>query len=293
MVYQPELVVEAKALVGESPCWDSENGVLYWVDVLGKRLHVYRPEYNSNSSISLGQLIGCVVPRTKNSVALALQHGFASLDLETEDLTILIDPEAHIPTNRFNDGKCDPVGRFVAGTMGIEDNVQGAGSLYSLDENLQVKKLLSNLTISNGLCWSLDSTTMYHIDSPTRQVTAFHYDLETGLIQNGRMIITIPEDKGLPDGMTIDQEGKVWIALWGGGAVTRWDPITGVLLESIALPAPNVTSCTFGGPELRDLYVTTARHGMKKNDLENYPLAGGLFRLKTLVIGTQAVRFVR
>jgi sugar lactone lactonase YvrE len=200
-----------------------------------------------------------------------------------------VTPESHPPSNRFNDGKCDPTGRFLAGTMAI-DETPGSGSLYSLDQNLRVKQLLGGLSISNGMGWSPDYSTMYFIDSPTKQVVAFDYELNTGNISNRRVVVTIPE--GYPDGMTTDQEGMIWVALWAGFKVTRWNPRTGKLLQSISVPAPNVTSCTFGGSNMNELYITTARKDMDTAALDKYPKAGGVFRLKTDVIGMKNFEFL-
>jgi sugar lactone lactonase YvrE len=176
--------------------------------------------------------------------------------------------------------------------MAIEET-EGAGSLYSLEKHLQVRKLLDNLSISNGMGWSPDYSTMYLIDSPTKKVFAFDYDLTTGNISNRRVAVTIPEElAGFPDGMTVDTEGTIWVALWAGFKVTRWNPHTGKLLQSISVPAPNVTSCTFGGSNLNELYITTARKDMNQAALNQYPYAGSVFRFKTDAIGMKSFEFV-
>ena len=178
----------------------------------------------------------------------------------------------------------NPAGRLVVGTMAIQAT-PGAGALYSIDKNLQVKKLLDNLCISNGMGWSLDYSIFYFIDSPTRKVMAFDYNLETGDIRNKRVIITVPKVMGVPDGMTVDEKGMLWIALWGGSCVSRWNPLTGKLLQIFPIPALNASSCTFGGLEMDELYITTARQGMNKAQLNKFPLSGSIFRFKTDIKG--------
>lgn len=291
MVDNLELIIEAQAFHGEGPCWHHEKQLLYWVNISAKELHVYQPQTQVKRTIKLEELIGCVVPRKAGGVVLALRNGFATLDLETEKLTYIATPENHPRSNRFNDGKCDPAGRFLAGTMAIDES-SGAGSLYCLNENLEVKQLLSGLSISNGMGWSPDYSTMYFIDSPTRQVVAFDYELKTGNISNSRVVVTIPDGEGYPDGMTIDREGMIWVALWAGFKVNRWNPNTGELLQSISVPAPNVTSCTFGGANMNELYITTARKDMDKAALDKYPQAGSVFRLKTNVVGMKSFEFI-
>ena len=288
MVTQLEVLIESQAYLGECPCWHQEKQLLYWVDIEKKQLHVYQPETKTDRTIQLEKLVCCVVPRKSGGVVLGLENGFAALDIETEKLTYLADPESDLPSNRFNDGKCDPAGRFLAGTMD-RNGKKGAGSLYSLDRNLTVKRLWDNLTVSNGMGWSPDYSTMYLIDSDEQKVFAFDYDLTTGNISNRRVAVKIPE--GFPDGMTTDAEGTIWVALWAGFKVTRWNPKTGELLQTISVPAPNVTSCTFGGENMNELYITTARKDMEPAQLDKYPKAGSVFRFKTDAIGLKNFEF--
>ena len=157
---------------------------------------------------------------------------------------------------------------------------KGAGALYCLDTDASVDPAASReLSISNGLAWSLDEDVMYFIDTPTRQVVAYDYDADSGEIENERVVIEVPASEGLPDGMTIDAEGKLWIAMWDGWQVCRFDPVNGRMLESISVPVARVTSCAFGGPGLETMYITTARKGLRDNELAKQPLAGGLLPL--------------
>ncbi|CAM3987876.1 SMP-30/gluconolactonase/LRE family protein [Bacillus paramycoides] len=285
-----ELVVDANACLGEGPCWNEKKQILYWVDIIEKKLYLYNPANNTNRMITLDQQIGCVVPYLDNVVLLAMERGFYSLNLNTEKLTHIYDPEPNLLKNRFNDGKCDPAGRFWAGTTDLY-GISGAGSLYCLNNNYSVEKKVSHVNTSNGLAWSPDYTYLYFIDTPTKKVVRYHYDIHTGVISNPTDVITFPENDGLPDGMTIDEEGCLWIAHWGGSKITRWNPLTGEQILSIPIPALYVTSCTFGGSNLTDLYITTARTRMTDEELKQYPHAGGIFRIQTNVKGCPTYSF--
>ena len=290
MSQSAELVIDARAVLAEGPVWHAQRQLLYWVSILAGEVHVYDPATNEDRAIDVGQLVGTVVPRKSGGVIVALHHGIASLDLVTGDLKVLADPEADQPGNRFNDGKCDPAGRFWAGTMSLS-YVEGAGSLYVMDADLSVRPMLRDVTISNGIVWSPDRSTMYYIDTPTCEVSAFDYAVETGAISNRRTAVRIPKDLGGPDGMTIDAEGKLWVAVWGSGAVSRWDPESGEMLGAVSLPVTAVSACAFGGPNLDELYVTTAREGMDEQALAEQPHAGGVFRVKPGVCGVEAFEF--
>lgn len=285
-----ELVIDAKATLGEGPCWDSNNQLLYWVDILEKKVCIHNPATGDNREILVDQWVGTIVPSENGGFIIAMENGFYSLNIETEETELLYDLESHLPDNRFNDGKCDPYGRFWAGSMS-KNGKNEQGALYCLDTNLNVTKKLNKIGISNGLAWSLDNKYMYYIDSDTQKVARYDYDVLTGHIENRIEVIHFEEGEGIPDGMTIDEEGKLWIAHWGGSKISRWDPETGKQLTHISIPALNVTSCTFGGSDLSELYITTARTGMNDKDLLAYPNAGGVFKIKTEVKGTPSNRF--
>lgn len=291
MALQAELVLDAKAELGEGALWDEQTQRLYWVDILGRALHVYDPVSGENKTYDVGQLVGTVVLSDKGRVLLAVQNGFARFDLDTGKLDILVDPEADKPDNRFNDGKCDPGGSFWAGTMHITASVPHAGGLYRLDSDLSVHTMLKDVSISNGIVWTADHKTMYFNDSSPRTVTAFDYDRATGTISNGRVVIQVPRELGVPDGMAIDSEGMLWIAHFYGGAVRRWNPSTAQVIDTIKLPTSNITSCAFAGDNLDELYITTARDSLSEEQQEQEPYAGGLFRAKVGVRGTLTYRF--
>ncbi|MCJ8006063.1 SMP-30/gluconolactonase/LRE family protein [Lederbergia wuyishanensis] len=290
MSYEVELILDVKAELGEGPSWEADSNVLYWVDILGKCIYTYEPATGKTGKIQLEEHVGAVVPKKGGGLAVVLQSGFYEIDLPSEKLTAIADPEEHLPNNRFNDGKCDPKGRFWAGTMPY-DGEKGRGNFYVLEPNGQVKKVLDNITCSNGIAWNPDFTSMYYIDTPTMQVAAFDYDLETGEISNRRVAVQIPGGMGAPDGMTSDVEGNLWVAHWGGYRVTIWNPNTGEMLDSIPVPAPQVTSCVFGGENMDELYITTARTGLSREILEKYPHAGSLFRVKTNTKGSSTYKF--
>jgi len=279
-----ELVVDAKATVGEGPVWDHRQGVLFWVDIMQGHLHIYDPHADSNTTHEIGQYVGAAVPRKEGGLVMALNHGFAFYNDATQSLEMLKDPEADLPGNRFNDGKCDPAGRFWAGTMEIEEK-NPTGSLYCLNPDLSIEKKLSNLNISNGMAWSGDRTKMYFIDTLTFKVQCFAYELTTGEIAYERDVVKIDNEKlGFPDGMTIDAEGNLWVAMYDGGKVCCFDPTTGELLEQIEVPAKKSSSCAFGGENLDTLYITSIARDTDETDSQ----AGGLFAVQPGVKGVQA-----
>jgi sugar lactone lactonase YvrE len=190
---------------------------------------------------------------------------------------------------RFNDGKCDPAGRFWAGTMAY-DLAPGAGTLYRLDRGGVVRPVIPGLTISNGLAWDEARGVMYHIDTIPRTVWAYDYDLDSGAIARRRVAWQVPEALGYPDGMTLDAVGRLWIAFFGGGCVRCWDPLGRTIVHVVALPVSQVTACTFGGPDLQELYITTAWEHMTRAQRAAEPLAGGLFRARLDVPGLPAYR---
>ncbi|HDR51202.1 MAG TPA: SMP-30/gluconolactonase/LRE family protein [Mariniphaga anaerophila] len=285
-----ELVLDTKSDLGEGAIWNYKTGELIWVDITGKILNFYNPKLKNNKEMLTGQMIGTVVPAESGKVMVALENGFYQLDPETGAKKLIANPEEDIPGNRFNDGKCDPAGRFWAGTMSTTGKRQ-AGALYRLDADGSVHKMIDNVGTSNGIVWSLDKTKMYYIDTPTRKVMAWDYNNETGEISHPKTAVNVPEEMGYPDGMTIDADGNVWIALWSGSAVGCWNPETGELLRTIDVPAKNVTSVAFGDDDLGTLYITTARTGTSEEELEKFPHAGGVFKIRPGVKGVEAFFF--
>jgi len=280
---QPQLFLDARAELGEGPFWDTRTQTLHWLDILNKRVYA-----GPDLLAQLDEFIGCAAPRADDGLILALKCSIVDLkpgSIRPAVLAALSEPV----NNRFNDGKCDPAGRFLAGSMDLNESAP-TGALYSFDGKT-VTKLLSGITISNGLTWSPDHQTFYYTDTPTRQVTAFDYDLATGQVANPRPAVRVPDGLGWPDGMTSDTDGNLWIAMWGGAQVTKWDPRTGCLLDQIPMPVLQPSSCIFGGADLNELYVTSARKGLGQADLAKYPLSGGLFKIDTDVTGVPTFQF--
>lgn len=287
---QTILRVDANAELGEGPTWDPSTGELLWVDILGRRVHRFRvAESAPGPSFATDRDVGAVVPRRNGGLALALAGAYALLETGASEPATMIAVEPDRPENRMNDGKCDPAGRFWAGTMAYA-GTPGAGSLYRLDPNLSVTTMLQSVTCSNGLGWSPDGQTMYYIDTGTRGLDAFTFDPPTGEIADRRRIVDIPPESGLPDGMTVDVQGGLWVALWGGGAVHRYLP-DGTLDRILELPCRLVTSCAFGGYMLDELFITTASVGLTREELETQPGAGGLFSCFPGVTGLPATPF--
>jgi sugar lactone lactonase YvrE len=284
-----ELVLDARANLGEGPVWDDRSGVLVWLDIMAGAVHRYDPTTGANSTIDVGQPVGGIAPRTAGGYVLALRDGIAAMD-DDGALSVVSDIEKDVPGNRFNDAKCDSAGRFWAGTM-ASDLTPGAATLYRIDPDGSATPAVPAMTLSNGLGWSPDDTTMYHIDSLEYGLDAFDFDAASGSLSNRRRLITCdPDTDGIPDGMTVDAEGFLWIAYYAGGAVRRYSP-DGALDHVLELPVSQPTCVAFGGEDLGDLYITTANQQKSPRDLANEPTLGGLFRTRPGVTGLPANAF--
>ncbi|HRN58428.1 MAG TPA: SMP-30/gluconolactonase/LRE family protein, partial [Agriterribacter sp.] len=259
---------------------------LYWVNIEGRTLHIYDPLTKEDQSFLVNERVGTVVPVKSGGALVALQNGIHFINTQTGRLRFIVNPLTN-NNIRFNDGKCDPSGRFWVGSMHLAFT-EGAASLYRMDTDKTVHKMLEGVTVSNGIAWTKNKKTMYYVDSHLRSIDAFDYNDADGSIVNRRKVVALPEGDGSPDGITLDAEGKIWAALWGANAVGRFDPQTGGLLQKIEVPAPNVSSCAFGGKDLDTLYITTARGALSEAQLAAYPLSGGLFSVKPGVKGVAA-----
>ena len=284
---QAELLLDAKAILGEGSIWHPKENKLYWIDIEGKSLHIYDPVTKQDKSFPVGARIGTVVPVEGGGALVALQNGIYEIDTNTGKLDFINNPLQDTVNIRFNDGKCDPSGRFWVGTMALNIK-KNAAVLYRMDKDKTVHLILDSVTISNGLVWTADKKTMYYNDTPTGTIQGFDYNDKTGEISNRRVVVRIARGGGGPDGMTIDTDGNLWVALWGAGIVGKFNPRTGELLQKVIVPAPNVSSCAFGGKNLETLYITTARTGMNADKLKEFPLSGGLFSVKPGVKGVPA-----
>jgi sugar lactone lactonase YvrE len=284
-----EVVLEAHAKVGEGPVWDERTSTLSWVDIMGHAVHRFDPATGEDRAVDVGQPVGAAALREQGGLVLALRDGFAVLDADLGDLRWVARVEDDVPTNRMNDGKCDARGRFWAGTMAFEVK-PGVAALYRLDPDYRVSRVVADVTLSNGLDWSLDNRRMYYIDSVTQQVDGFDFDVERGILGERRTAIAIPKEVGLPDGMTVDAEGGLWVALHGAGVVHRYTP-SGQLDRVIHVPTRMVTCPAFGGADYGDLYISSMNYGMSEAALRDEPLAGALFRCRPGVRGRPSFRF--
>jgi sugar lactone lactonase YvrE len=261
-----EVAVRAEAELGEGPTWDAVAGRLLWIDILGSRLHTYDPATGRRAVRRTEQHIGAVKPRAGGGLVLNLRDGIGLLDPDGGFRWLHHEP---VPGRRANDAAVAPDGALWAGTMRY-DEAPGGGTLSRVTGDGSVDVVLGDVAVSNGTGWSPDGRLMYYIDSPTRRVDVF--DHADGRITGRRTLAEIEESAGFPDGLTVDAEGCVWVALWQGSAVRRYTP-DGELDRVIELPVPLVTACAFGGADLSDLYITTARVGLT----EPPALAGSLF----------------
>jgi sugar lactone lactonase YvrE len=288
-VVDAALELEVGAELGEGPVWDSRTRSLYFVDILRGRVHCYRPEARTLSTRVVDQPVGAVALTEAGDLLLAIRDGFARLDPASGHFAIVAGVGGEPPDLRMNDGNCDPAGRFWAGTMALDER-PGAGALYRLAPDGTVDRVLQHVTISNGIDWSDDRRTMYFIDSPTQRIDLFDFDLETGAIANRRPFVRIPPEAGVPDGLTIDGDGCIWVSLWRGGSVHRYAP-DGRLEMIVRLPVTHPTSCAFGGADMRDLYITTAAIALTDAERGRQPSAGDVFRCRPGPAGRPPNRF--
>jgi sugar lactone lactonase YvrE len=278
-VSELELVLDARAGLGEGPVWDAGDGTLLWVDIEAGVLHRLDPADGADRAEPVGGTLGAVALTTDGGVLLARGR-----DLVLGDRVVPVEPAR--PGNRLNDGKVDPQGRFVVGSMSLDESIRSAGALYRYGP-AGLERLLVDVSLANGLAWSPDGGTMYFIDTPTRELRAYPYGDVLGA---PRTVAAFAAADGWPDGMAIDAEGCLWVAFFGGSAVRRYSP-AGALLRTVALPPSQVTSCAFGGLGLSVLYVTTAARGVAP-DVVARTGAGGLFAVDAGVAGASVPRFM-
>ncbi|SCY38832.1 Sugar lactone lactonase YvrE [Nonlabens sp. Hel1_33_55] len=288
--YQAEVAYEYNAQLGEGALWDAATQRLYWIDIFGKELHVFDPATSTDKTYDTGSVVGTVVSVNDEKVLVALVEGIYSIDLNTGAVELFSDTTDTEVPGRFNDGKVDPNGNFWVGSMPWDQEAR-TGKLYKIDAEGNATVMLTGIGISNGIVWTKDKSTMYYIDTKLNNVRAFDYDMNTSTISNERVIITVPEELGNPDGMAIDANDQLWIGLWNGNAVAHYDPKSGKLISKIEVPAHNVTSCAFGGENLDQLFITTASLDMTDEEMEKYPLAGSIFTIKPGVRGVEAKTF--
>lgn len=280
--WRAQVVCPANTMLGEGPVWDHRRQQLYFTDIPARRVHSFDPVSQTFRQWKTGSKTSLVIPASNGQFLLGMQGSLAMSALNGTTPTTLIPVEPESPQHRCNDGKCDALGRLWFGTMHT-DALPGKGALYCYDGTL--RKVLDGISISNGLCWSADNKIMYHIDSAERNIRAYEFDLLSGTPGKHRIVINT---KDLPDGMCIDNEGMLWVAMWGGNAVHRYHPYTGELTGKVWVDAPHVTSCTFGGRNMNQLFITTAKEELTPRQLQVYPDSGSLFAARLPFTGAPA-----
>ncbi|MDX2216283.1 MAG: SMP-30/gluconolactonase/LRE family protein [Oculatellaceae cyanobacterium bins.114] len=284
---KPQVILEARARLGESPLWDATNQTLYWVDIHNHRVHRFDPTTKADCFFDVGDVVGPIALAGAHRLIMAQRDRLAFLDTKTGELTPLFSLEIDQPENRFNDGKCDAQGRFWFGSM-HPDKPQG--NLYRLDPDYSLHVMETGLTIPNGMGWSLDETRFYLTDSPRQTIYVYAFDAISGAISDRRPFIDLTDESFYPDGLTIDAEGCLWSAMWDGWCVIRFDP-QGQEMTRISLPVQCPSSCIFGDSDLSTLYITTVSVGLSQPQIERSFHSGDLFCVSTNVTGLPAHSF--
>lgn len=280
--WNASLLCKKKLFLGEGAIWHPTWKEFLYVDIEGCKVGCIDPLTKIVKEKNVGKRIGTVVPAVNGSLIVALEGSIEELNFESGEKKELISLEPCKPMNRCNDGKCDAAGRLWFGTMHKEAKLH-EGALYFYDGSLQKK--LGRISVSNGICWSQDNRIMYYIDSYDYNIKAYDFELKTGNISNERIVVGINESEHTPDGMCIDKQGMLWVAIWGGSSVYRFNPFNGKLIGIVNVDAMNVTSCALGGKNMDQLFITTARSGLNEEQLKHYPLSGSLFIAETKIKG--------
>jgi sugar lactone lactonase YvrE len=273
--------------LGEGAFWDGHRNCLWFVDIENGNVHWFYPGSSKTGKFPCGMKIGTLVPSEKKDLlVLGLQDGIYRSELKGGGKQKISKPELLNSNQRLNDGKCDPQGRLWVGSMNLDKQSRKA-HLFRIDSKGKSVKILDSVSISNGIAWTKDGKTMFYIDTPTRTVMAYDFQGTDGSISNPRVLVTVPDSLGWPDGMTLDENDNLWIGMWGGYCVSHWSVKDGAYLGKVRVPAPNVTSCAFGGPNFETLYITSAKEGLKEEQLLKFPASGNLFGTNVGVKGRQ------
>lgn len=283
-----DVALDARAEVGEGPVWDGERQRLIWVDIYRGEVHLFDPVSGGDEALSVHRAVGIAVPSERGDLVMAVRGGFQRLDPTSGRADWVAEVEAELPENVMNDGACDQAGCFLAGTTS-ESGRRGVGSLYRLRPDDSVERLLEGVTLSNGIDWSPDGRRMYYVDSDLQRIDMFDYASESALA-NRRVFVDVAPELGMPDGLTVDSDGYVWLAMWDGAAVRRFSP-EGALDRVVELPVSQVTSCAFGGKHLDQLFVTTASWRFDEEAWLREPRAGAVFMVETGTVGQTQTRF--
>ena len=286
MEHSAEVAIGSVASLGEGPVWDDERALLAWVDIVEGVVHLSDLNRGADREIVVGTTVSAIALAPSQLYLLALADGLCWFDPETGAITQRV--QFVPPGTRLNDGGVDAAGRYWVGSMEMAGK-PGIGSLFLYQAKVGLTVVQDGVGISNGIDWAPCGTRMYYVDSLTHRIDRFTYDLESGRISDRQAFVVIPQEDGLPDGLTVDSEGCVWVALWGGGQVRRYSP-GGELVERVVLPVSQPTSCAFGGPHLDQMYITTARMGLTDTELDDQPLAGSVFVARPGAIGVRPNR---
>lgn len=287
---KPENVLAVRARLGEGPTWNHAQQVLHWVDIYNRRVHTFDPSSGEDTFIEVDTIVSGLFLEDQQHLVIAQENGLTRLNLQSGETTPLVAIEADRPHNRLNDVRADCHGRCWVGTMNNDEEPQA--NLYRCDPDNSLHLMETGLSISNGLGWSPDWHTFYLTDSPRQVIYEYDFDAESGTISDRRPLINLSHESFYPDGLTIDAEGCIWSAMWEGWCVIRFDPAGQEMLR-IPMPVPLVTSCTFGGKELTDLFITTASAGLSQAQLKQSFEAGDLFHVRTEIKGLPSDRCVR
>ncbi len=283
-------VADTKCILGEGPVWDERAQVLYWVDIKAPAIWRLDPATGTTTSWPMPHRIGAIALRENGGLIAAMKPGIAFVDLDADKVEIIARPEPGMPDNRLNDGACDAMGRFWAGSMD-DTETNPTGHLYRINADRSIARFEAGFVVTNGIRWSNDNKRMYFVDSVARTIWSYDFDLASGTPGPRRVFAQLTEAEGYPDGLCVDAQDHVWGAHWAGSRLTRYRP-DGTKERTIAIPAPNVTCCCFGGANLDTLYVTTARIGLSDDDLNAAPKTGGVFAVTGLGIkGRPSARF--
>lgn len=278
MDFDVRCVAATRSLLGEGPTWSPRDGLLYWVDILTPSVHCYDTARGIDTESKIGSMVSAAIPKATGGLLVATPGGLMTLDFSQKTLTPFCHPEADRPGNRYNDGKCDRMGRLWIGTLDM-GTAANRGNLFRVDADSSWRKMDSGFTVANGLGWSPDNKHMYFTDSPRRTIYRYDFDLLAGTISNRQAFVTLEANDGTPDGMTVDEEGCLWVAVWDAWRVSRFSP-KGEELLRIKMPVPRPTSCCFGGPNLDTLYITSASVRLNEEALAAAPLSGALFSIR-------------
>jgi sugar lactone lactonase YvrE len=287
---EPRVVIAAGNQIGESPVWNAREDALYWVDVEGRLIQRWQRRDQSIQRWQLDEPVGCIGLRERGGLVAASRTGFFFLDVATGKATPIGNPEAHLPDNRFNDGKVDRRGRFWAGTRNFRDHSIASGALYRLDPDLSMHRMEEGLLCPNGMAWSPDDRLMYLCDTWARKIFVYDFDADHGTLRNRDLFAELKEDEGFPDGLTVDSEGYIWNAHYDGWRITRYAS-NGTANRVIRMPVQHVTSLTFGDEELTTLYVTSASLRLSEPERLSQPSAGSIFAIETEVQGLSEPQF--